>query len=505
MNAMPIDAEIHRRATPNERQPGRETADAANRAAHEHECAASQLDVKQTRAARHAAEIAKQAGREQDWTARDAREAWDERIRSMLAATKSAPRWPPELSYLNSVPAIPDPTLERLGQVDTAPIEPADFMTVQARELQRLASLGDNGDLRAQAFVGPVELPALAPHTLPQTERTTLGANARGYGEPEQEIFAQARFDALLRSRAQGQTIGHEYPKPIGQITDLIPPGTDQAASLAGYLDTANSQLPGTERLAKLQSPSPDHVARVFPDVSRRVYSAHIAQSISGAAASLQSPSLDHIAQVSPGISNGDVLAPIAQSTLGSVAAPTPDPETAQWLERAVRASAPEITRNRTFQLGMSRDSDKPAFGERPVESDGRFRFHSQELSGQIRNKYGALTQRAILEHTTATAIGMPVGAAAGGESASLLERQRLLGISEPTRATMDATQGPPIDMDRLARAMEMFIQGLERILGTGQLPALGPGRSRTAPVPPALPAKPAPFAGRTDGSGNLS
>jgi len=66
----------------------------------------------------------------------------------------------------------------------------------------------------------------------------------------------------------------------------------------------------------------------------------------------------------------------------------------------------------------------------------------------------------------------------------------------------MGGSSGHRIDTDRMARAMEMFTQGLERFTSMGRLPALEAGRSQIAPVPPALPAKPTPFINRTDGSG---
>ncbi len=85
---MLIEAEVQTRATWDPRRAIRERADAARQAAHDHESAARQLATKQARAASHATEVAKQAEREQYQPANDKGKGWDERIRTILAATQ---------------------------------------------------------------------------------------------------------------------------------------------------------------------------------------------------------------------------------------------------------------------------------------------------------------------------------------------------------------------------------------------------------------------------------
>ncbi len=166
-----------------------------------------------------------------------------------------------------------------------------------------------------------------------------------------------------------------------------------------------------------------------------------------------------------------------------------------------VRADHPSMSRAIVAAEAFNALNGNTTIRERSAAIEGRQRADPCEIIRQNREKLGAYARPAFLERVSAGGTRMPEIPAGRMVGTSLPASEPLLGIFEPTRGAMGGSSGHPIDTDRLARALEMFTQGLERFTGMGRLPALGAGRAQIAPVPPALPAKPTPFASRTDGN----
>jgi len=568
---MPIDVQAQPRAKSKQRRATWETADATKRAAHEHESRARQLTAKQALAATNTAEIAKQAGREKDTTAHEARKEWDERIRSILAATKPDAQLLMDAPRLSSDLAIPDTTAERLSRVDAVPAEPTDIMTDQTKRPLLLATLNNNkatniaarddvsvSQLRNTERLAGLHSPSLnqVATDIPEgvdsasTARALIAAFTSLHSPSLNQVVPDVSWNSVLAPIAQSLPAA---------FASLHSPSLEKAAQVFPEVPSVVHSPPMAQSLsAMFASPQSPSLDQVVPNVSRSAASTPMARSLSAVFASPQSPSLD---QVVPNVSRSAALAPMAWSLSGvltSSHSPSPyraargspdvsnwvyptsmaqslspafasgmqDPETARWLEEATRASSPDIICNQTIQLPKIRDADDQRSPDRfqslaidrripperrfepmlsgIMQQEGQHRFDRQEIIAQLRTSLGAEPQRSILEPATATGISMPGISATGAESTSFLARERLLGAADPTRGTGGGAQGPSIDLDRLTRAIEMFIQGLDRFTGRAQLPALEAGGSQTASVPPALPAKPVPFVGRTDGSGVL-
>ncbi len=497
---MLIDLDLPRRAQPKATQKHRQTADAAKHAAHDVECAGRQVAAKQARTAAHAAEIAKQAGREPHQTARNARKAWDERVRSLLAATNPLARFVLNMSYLNSERPIPSMTNEWQSPVESAAMGPMDIVAGQT-EPRALATLGENGDPRARSILEQAKLPAFILQASREREETTIAARAGGYGALHQEIPSHARFEEIRRS-PQSQMLPGNYLEAIARVEALppttmlqsllaasasaLPPPADQsvrgfpgmyrgidsstvAQSLLAASDSAPSppadqsvrRFPGMYRgidsstvaqslLAASDSapfPPADQSVRRFPGMYRGFESSPVAQSLSAASACVPPPPLNQIAQLSPGVSWGTDSAPVAQSLLAASASVQAPP-----LDLAGRDFGAVPNEVHFAPIAPSVASAFASRNQDP-ETTQWLEQAASAFSPEITRNRAIETSEAVrtLEpgvngaSAAASAIPSIEGTRAALEGPSLLARERLLGASEPTRGTI----GGPGPADR--------------------------------------------------------
>ncbi|MGO9463085.1 MAG: hypothetical protein ACLQVF_02835 [Isosphaeraceae bacterium] len=460
-SAMLIESEVQTRATRNQRRAIRETADAASRAVHDQEAAARQLAAQQARTAARTAEAAKQPKREQYLAANDDRTAWAQRFRSILTATQPVAELAPKTARPTSDPAVVNAIIEQYNPVGPAAIEATDVMIEQAGKPQTLASPGKKLGLPGQAMPGQAELQALALQSWREAERVTLAANAPDYEAVHNAMISQALYSPTLAPFAElsPSVVQGAYPPPMAQ--SLL-------AALAARNDSEDRNAGA--RLEDVDRNGLRH--QLIPAASERLGTR--AEWDDAQPTSWERP-----------------LAPILRDAQAREAV------------RPIQAGADRASTARSIIAAEALASwkDRTTIHDRTAAIDGRQPFDPREIIGQNRAQSGADVQPAILERVPAGGTRMPAVLAAGMERTSLPASEPLRGIFEPTRGATGGSSGQGIDTDRLARALEMFTQGLERFTGTGRLPALGAGRLQIAPVPPALPAKPAPFPGRTDGS----
>jgi len=547
--AMLIEAEAQTQATSDQRRATRETTDAAL----DQEGAARQLATKQARAATHATEVAKQAEREKYRDANDEQKGWDERIRSILRATQPVAAIVPGTARPMSDLAILNTIIGRFNQVGTALIEAADVMIDQAGEPRTLASLGENLGRPAQAMLGQLGNQALALQTSQEAERMTLAAKAWGYGAVQNGMISQALYSPSLAQLAQVSPYVNKgvYSAPMAQSLLAAFAFGNESARTTKWLEqtaratsaefirnrgtkVAQSRDADYQKSAEylksfgndLRTPAERRFEPIFQGImtqedETRKKAPYFNQVDYLLTEGIVNPEdLHSVARLEGVYRNGlwHQLITAANERLGTGVEFDQARQTslqkqllsilrdaqAREAVRTMRAGADHTSTSReTIPVGaFTALNDKTTIRERPASIEGRQRFDPREIIWQNREKLGAEAQRTILEWTPATGTRMPEFLAAGMEGASRLASERLLGIFEPTRGAMGGSSGHRIDTDRMARAMEMFTQGLERFASMGRLPVLGAGRSQIAPVPPALPAKPPPFNSRTNGSG---
>jgi hypothetical protein len=545
---MPIDTDVQKAAKPRDWRMTRGTADAANHAADRHESAAKQLAASRARAAARAAEIAKLAGRQPYETRINARKVWDERIRAILETANSGAQFIVDMPRLGSDPASLDTMIEHKGAAAPALVDHAVVMTDQAIEPRTLVSHGDVHSRPRQAIRGQVEVPTRVSPSWPRANLLAIATKAEGDRSSPPETNLGARLDTFQKSTTIAQSLSGAFASlhqpPLAQAA-MVSPDAGELAPSTAIAQAASGTLTSSHKSPLAQA------ALVSRGAAEPVLSTTIAQSLSDAfrwrnqdagaaqwlerAAWAASPGINPIRanqyrasreaedQNSPDrIQNFAInrqiapdrrFAPILQGIMAQ------QDQTNGWQTRLLsiandaemRGAVPitpagtdraPVRRDGLGEIARGSSNAKPASGERTALFDGRHRFHHDEIIGQVRKSLGAQMQREVLDQMTATGIRMPERQNARFESDSPPGRERLSSIFEPTAGATGGTQGQRIDTDRIARALEMFTQALERFTGTGQLPALLGGRSPTALVPSALPAKPVPFTGRTDGSG---
>jgi hypothetical protein len=425
-------------------------------------------------------------------------------------------------------------------------------MTDQAGQRQTLASVGENLGRPAQATLGQLGLQALALQSSQEAERMALAAKTWGNGAVHDGMIAQALYSPLLAQRVQ---VGPHTIKGV----DSTPMAQSLLAAFASGIGGVRTEkwLEQTTRATSAES-----IGNRAIEVAQRRDADYqnSAECFQNVGINLRAPAEGRFGPIFTGVmTQEDETRKKAQyfnprdylHTEGFV-----DPEerhAAARLEGAYRdglsqrlitaanerlgtggdfdrarqislqkqllsilRDAPVREAVRTMQAGADHESTshdtvpadaftslngKASIRERLAANEGRQRFDPRELIGQEREKLAGEVKRTILERPPATGTRMPEDPAAALEGTSPLGSARPLGIFESTRGAMGGTAGHRIDIDRMARAMEMFTQGLERFMGIGGLTALGAGRPQIAPLPPALPAKPTPFIGRTDGS----
>ncbi len=512
---MLIEAAVQTRATWNQTRAIRETADAARQAAHDQEGAARQLATK-PRAAARAAAVAKQAVREQYLAANDERKGWNERIRSLLTATQPVVGLALRTARPTSDPTILNTIIEQSNRVGTALIEATDVMIDQVGEPRTLASLGESLGRPAQAMLGQSELQALALQSTREAERLTVAANALGYGAVDNAMTSQA-----FHSRSLAQSA--EFSPYLIKAAYSAP----SARSLLAAFASRNESARATEWLEHTTwATSADRIRNHGMKValSRDADDPKSANDFNPVdylrTKGIVNPEDRHAGARLEGVhANGlwHPFIPAASERLGTGAEVDHAQQTS--LERrfsSILRDGQAREAVRTMEAGADHASlaratiaaeaftslnGKTTIRERSAAIEDRQRADPREIIRQNREKLGAYAQPAILERVRAGGTRMPEVPAGGMKAASLPASEPLLGIFEPTRGAMGGSTGHRIDTDRLARALEMFTQGLERLTGMGRLAALGAGRAQIAPVPPALPAKPTPFTSRTDGS----
>jgi hypothetical protein len=502
----------------NRSRAARDSANAAIRATRAIEHPVNQLASRQALAAWHAAQVANEAARQEDKNSRAAREEWKERIRASLADVKSsltfthnAPRldldqarfataiqqtgrgdtaWPGRIGS----PASSRMSSPRSGRIDPAWPELVAVALDQAKTRERPACVSEISNHRAEAILAQSVPAASSSHRSPDTEPFSLAATRADTGPIPSEISAPATW-AERRRPQPAQILSREYPELIGQITDLEAATTSETAGIeakpsrAARIEvigsTPGARLDQTERRAEVRSRVRQDAAQVSAGVSWEISAAPATVARYGALNSLHVLPLDEAARRAADGTQTLDSTPVSQSPSRGFAFRNLDPETGDWLEKADRVSSP---------------------GNRVMPSSSP----------------GTGTQRPILEQTKATRIQMPEAQAAKFEFAASPLRAGLLGVSEParaakteftplplrdgllsvpesTRGTTNGTQAHEIDIDRLARVIELLVQGLERFTEAGQLKTIGSGRFRPGPVPPSLPGMPPPFVGRTD------
>jgi hypothetical protein len=520
MNAMPRNSDLPAQAKPPGRRPASKTADAPNRVARDWANVFGQFAAIRARAAKHAAKIAEQAGHEKYEAAQRTRNRWNERIRSILASTMPVARFVYDVPQLSADPAFPDAIIKPPSEVDGASIKPMTEATDRPGAPQAMPSRSVNGGRRPQASREQLDHLLRASRPSPEVVRATLSAKYWSGGSLHKKILSEARIDESRKLQAHGQLPLGEAPESTGRIAAFPLAITSQATKIAAHTNASVFRLISTERREKLLA---DSLERAVREVPRRVNSPATGPFLSGTFASgvqdrgmtqrleeATRPSSSDVGGNRPEWDSvivggrGSIPAAAAIGSPGGLPSknrPMPlsqlpvsfdadDQESPEWLKSLV--SQQHFSPERRFGP-ISRDV---------VRQHGRPLFDPQVRRCLVSQHVGAVAQRAIFEQPTTSGFKMLEGSIARTSSTSPLARERLSGTSEPTRGASGATQGPGIDMDRLARAIEMFIQGLERFAETGRFAAFQSGRSQVLSVPPALPAKPASFPGRTDGGG---
>jgi hypothetical protein len=489
---MPIDANVQTRANPQKWRGTRETAGALSRAASWHEGAAEQSMASRARAAARTVEIAELAGRQSYQTERDARTLWNERIRSILAGAKSGTQFMIDVPRLGSGPTRLDPIIERLGEMAPALLDPAGVMIDQARKPQTPTSRGALVSHPERQVRRQDQLATRVPHSSPQPDWINLATTLEGAGPLPPALFSPATVNALRNSRLRTQALLGEHPELLGRIAAALPKTWNQDAAAARSLEAAgwaassgfqrNRSTPYRGSGEAEDQKSPDQTQnfalnrQIGPDSrSEPFFQGIIAQQDESNAWKAQLLSIAKDADMSESMSKAQ---PGADRT----------PARRDGL-RAVARGLP---------------GTKPAFGELPAELEDRHRLHRHEVMEQVRKSVRTETQRDVIDRMTATGTRMPQGPKVAFQRESIPVRERSSNLFEPTPGAASGTESRRIDTDRIARALEMFTQVLERFAAAGTVPGLLGGRSPTAPVPPALAAKPVPFASRTDGGRTL-
>jgi hypothetical protein len=482
--AMLIEAEAQAQAERDQRQLTRGTADAANQAAHGHEGETSQAAAKQARAAAASAEVAKQADREQLKLANDGHKGWDEWIGSILTATR-----PVAGSVLGTARLTPDrailPTIiGPSNQAAAAPIEATDSMIKQAGKPRTLTSLGENLGRQAQAVLGPIALQSRTLQSSQETEQTTLAARTRGYQAARKGMISQPVDSPSLTRPGQ---VSRSVINAVGAASS--------ASSLSAALAAERERARTTDWLKPTTRETPTGlVGNRGTEVaqSRDAYDQKPAEYARSFGIKLRTLAERRFEPILTAIMTRE------DQTIKKAQSINPDVRTMQ--AGANRAST---SRQALPAQAFTAWNDNTTIRQRPDGIEGRQRFDPREIVWQNGEKLGAQARRIVLEPAPATGTRMSAVPAAGIEGTSLLAPERALGIFEPTHGATGGSSGQQIDSDRMARAIEMFIQALERFTAMARFPEPGAGRPQMAPVPPALPAKPAPFIGRTDGSGS--
>jgi len=488
---------------------------AALQAALDQEGAARQLVSKQAWAAARATEVAKHAETEHYRAAHDERMRWDERIRSILTAAQPVAAFEPGMARPASDGAIVNTIIEQSNQIDLPAIKATDVMIGQAGEPQALAGTGQNLGRPALAAPEKLDLQALALQASPQADRMTVAAKSWSDGAAAIGMNSQALYSQSMNPLVQisPNMIKEGYPSRLDQsLLAAFASGNDGAMSTERQQETSQAAAAEFIRnrgfeVAQRRADAQKSAAYVNPaDYLReeeivKLEERHAVAGLEGVDRNELRDQLMTAASKRLGTGGeSDRARQIGlQKQLSSMLRDAPAREDVRTME----AGNDPASRSRATipAEAFTSLSGTTNIRGRPAAIEGRQRFDPRAIVGQDRERLGADAERAFLEQVPIGGTRMPEIPAASMQGTSLPASERLLGIFEPARATVGGSSGQRIDTDRLARALEMFTQGLERFTSMGRLPALGAGGSQTASVPPALPAKPTPFISRTDSS----
>jgi len=534
-----------------QRRATRAAADAAEQAARDQDGAPRQLATSQAWAATHPTEETKQAQRQQHPAASDERDGWLERIRSILRTTQPLTGSVPGAARPARDPAILNTIVEQLERVSMAPIEATDIVINQARQAQTSASLSEDLSRPARTRLGQLELHARSLQPTWEAERMALAAKARENDPLPNETISQAFYPPLLAERVQLSPSRIEdapsTPRVPSSLAMLTSASEDSSNTtwLEQFLRATSAELVRDQGMRVLQNP--DAVNRSLAEYStssgidlRTAVEGRLGPNFTGVftqedearkkathfdpgndlftkgivdpqqrhgIGDLEDGHRDRLQNQRVGAANERLESRVGfdhalqtglQKQLSAILR---DAATSESV-RTIQAGANDESRARkTFAAEAFASSNGVAtVRERLAAIEGRQRLDPREVTGRERNRLKAEAERGALEWPPATAIRIPGNPAPSLDGTSPSGLERLMGIGDPTRGAMGDTAGHRIDFDRMARAMEMFTQGLERFLSMGTLPAPVAGRSQMAPLPPALPAKPTPFMSRTDG-----
>jgi hypothetical protein len=410
------------------------------------------------------AEKVKQAGHSLDQMAKSARQRWNKRVPSDVAAVRPYARMNLDMHHMRSALALPD-AANRAGTFDGSSESPAfraaahlrsltDSKTARLRSTRGVAP--DRSDRPGPEAIARFEPGTSHPQQSPKLDWTTLAAERYTRGKPPEVIGSRGRSEVLRSPHLPGLAISGDSGGLIAQIAGLVPRNRSESASTLANDDGPASWPENIERFTERHPPS---LGRVDPDATKDFPADDVARLFSGdLAAFYQSPPDRGVPRV-PEASKGFDLAPVLQSFSTALGSQDLHVQTSQSRKTANGPSSLGVNRSRAAHFLASQVADNGNSPER-------------------------LTSFAIPDQAP-------------------LERRfepLFQGVRKQGGIT-DAAHGPPLSFDRLARAIEMLIQVLERFPGGDRVPALLAAGRDTASMPPALPAKSAQFATRIDGA----
>jgi hypothetical protein len=476
---------------------------------------------------------------------------WDERIRSLLAATPPLVRVLLGTAQAASELAILDTKIEQHRQARTAPTEVADVMIDHAGKPIQLASRGDSLARPMQATLGQLGFQAGALQLPQEAERMTLAAKVCRDGAIPWGMIGQAGNSSsqIQRDQLRANLLNKVYSaqmtelllaaitsgndsfstsKWLEQVTransaeSMRNPGVDVAPSRNGdYSKSADCSLGfGIDLRALLKQRSEPIFQIVLTqedETSDQAQRSNPADYLL-AAGTIKPEDRNTVAGLEDVDRNGLWHRFIAAATdrhgnwvdgnrgrqpsSQRVSSVLRDARTSEAVQ-TINAGADSTSNSReTIPVeALTASNSETKMPNRPETSDSRQQFGPPGSVWQNREELRAEAGRPILDQAPPAGTRMRHLGLTGMEGNSHLAPERLFGIFESPGGAMSGSGGQRIDADRMIRAMEMLTRGLEQLTNMGRLPTLGAERSQVAPIPPALPAKPTPFLSRTDSS----